>query len=112
MDSYTYPIKLERKGGKYWVSCEAFPGVLGIGDTAEEAKTSILAAMKLYIEECLAEGRPVPTPGKRQKETVSVAVYDCLLDWELRSLSCNRDNCATTLERVTCSAALSLLWRL
>lgn len=74
MDIYTYPVALELKQGKYWASSEAFPGVYGIGDSVEEAKASILAAMKLYIEECQAEHRPIPQPGTHQKETVSVAV--------------------------------------
>jgi len=74
MDIYTYPVDLAVRDGKYWASSEAFPGVFGLGDTADEAKASILAAMKLYIEDCIAEKRPIPTPGSRQKETVSIAV--------------------------------------
>jgi predicted RNase H-like HicB family nuclease len=74
MDIYTYPVTLELKYGKYWASSEAFPGVYGIGDSIEEAKASILAAMRLYIDECIAENRPVPRPGTCQKETVSLAV--------------------------------------
>jgi predicted RNase H-like HicB family nuclease len=74
MDIYTYPVKLEERDGKYWALSEAFPGVLGIGDTAEEAKASILAAMKLYIEECIAENRPIPQPSTRQKEMVTITV--------------------------------------
>ena len=74
MDIYTYPVDLARRDGKFWASSEAFPGLLGLGDTAAEAKASILAAMKLYIEECLAENRPVPTPGTRRRGTVSIRV--------------------------------------
>jgi predicted RNase H-like HicB family nuclease len=74
MDIYTYPVDLALRDGKYWASSEAFPGVYGIGDTIQEAKASILTAMRLYIDECIAENRPIPTPGTRQKETVSIAV--------------------------------------
>lgn len=74
MDTYTYPVNLARRDGKYWASCEAFPGVYGIGDSTEEAKANILAAMKLQIEECLADNRPLPAPGARQKHFVSVTV--------------------------------------
>lgn len=74
MDIYTYPVTLARRDGKYWASSEAFPGVFGIGDSAEEAKANILAAMRLSIEECLAENRPIPPSDARQKETVSIAV--------------------------------------
>ena len=74
MDIYTYPVKLEKRYGKYWASSETFPGMVGIGDTIEEAKASILAAMKLYIEECITENRPIPTPCDCRAETASVKV--------------------------------------
>ena len=52
MDTYTYPITLEREGRKYWAYSEDFPGVYGLGNSIEEAKASILEAMRIYIEEC------------------------------------------------------------
>jgi predicted RNase H-like HicB family nuclease len=57
MDTYTYPITLEREGRKYWAYSEDFPGVYGLGNSIDEAKTSILEAMRLYIEECRATHR-------------------------------------------------------
>jgi predicted RNase H-like HicB family nuclease len=45
------PITLEREGRKYWAYSEDFPGVYGLGNSTKEAKTSILEAMRLYIEE-------------------------------------------------------------
>jgi len=51
---YTYPITVEREGRKYWAYSEDFPGVYGLGKTIDEAKASILEAMRLYIEECRA----------------------------------------------------------
>ena len=74
MDIYTYPVDMARRDGKYWASSEAFPGLLGIGDTAEEAKANILTAMRLYIEDCLAEHRPIPVPGARRAHTVTIRV--------------------------------------
>jgi predicted RNase H-like HicB family nuclease len=52
METYTYPIRVEREGRKYYAYSEDFPGVYGLGDSIEEAKNSILEAMRLYIEEC------------------------------------------------------------
>ena len=52
MDTYTYPIALEREGRKYWAYSEDFPGVYGLGNSIEKAKTSILEAMRLYLEVC------------------------------------------------------------
>lgn len=51
MEMYTYPITVERDGRKYWAYSEDFPGVYGLGASIEEAKTSILESMRLYIEQ-------------------------------------------------------------
>ncbi len=74
MKLYTYPIKVEREGRKYYAYSEDFPGVYGLGKTIEAAKTSILEAMRIYIEECHAKHRPVPRPRTVYSETVSLAV--------------------------------------
>jgi len=74
MQLYTYPITIEREGRKYYAYSEDFPGVYGLGKTIEEAKVSILEAMRIYIHECRASGRPVPRPRAVYTETVSLAV--------------------------------------
>ena len=51
MEMYTYPITVEREGRKYWAYSEDFPGVYGLGNSIDEAKTSILESMRLYVEE-------------------------------------------------------------
>jgi len=56
MEMYTYPITIEREGRKHWAYSEDFPGAYGLGNSIEEAKASILEAMRLYIEE-LNRGR-------------------------------------------------------
>lgn len=60
MQTYTYPITVEREGRKYYAYSEDFPGVYGLGSSIEEAKASILKSMRLYIEECRASHRSVP----------------------------------------------------
>ena len=52
MRSYTYPIVVRKEGRKYYAYSDEFPGVYGLGKTIEEAKTSILEAMNLFIREC------------------------------------------------------------
>jgi predicted RNase H-like HicB family nuclease len=74
METYTYPITVEREGRKYWAYSEDFPGVYGLGDSIEEAKASIIESMRLYIEECRAAHRPVPRARTVYAETVSLAV--------------------------------------
>ena len=73
MKLYTYPITVEREGRSYYAYSEDFPGVYGLGKTIEGAKASILEAMKLYIQECRAHGRPVPRTRAVYTETVSLA---------------------------------------
>jgi predicted RNase H-like HicB family nuclease len=51
MDKYTYPIKIEREGRKYYAYSEDFPGVYGLGKTIEGAKASILDAMRIHRAE-------------------------------------------------------------
>ncbi len=74
MRSYTYPIVIRKEGRKYYAYSDEFPGVYGLGKTIEEAKASILEAMKLYIRECRTRRRPVPRARIVYAETVSLAV--------------------------------------
>ena len=74
MSIYTYPITIKREGRKYYAYSEYFPGVYGLGKTIEEAKASILEAMRLYIRECRARRRPVPRTRAVYSATVSIAL--------------------------------------
>jgi predicted RNase H-like HicB family nuclease len=74
MEMYTYPITIKREGRKFSAYSEDFPGVYGLGDSIEEAKNSILEAMRLYIEECRVTHRPIPRARTVYMETVSLAV--------------------------------------
>jgi predicted RNase H-like HicB family nuclease len=74
MKLYTYPIRIEREGRKYYAYSEDFPGVYGLGKTVDAAKTSILEAMRMYIEECHTKRRPVPKTRTVYAETVSLAL--------------------------------------
>ena len=71
---YTSPITVEREGRKYWAYSEDFPGVYGLGNSIDEAKTSILESMRLYIHECRATHRPIPSARTVYMETVSLAI--------------------------------------
>ncbi len=74
MDMYTYPIKVEREGRKYYAYSEDFPVVYRLASTIEKAKGSILRAMRIYIKECRARRRPVPRSRTVYSETVSISV--------------------------------------
>jgi len=74
MTYYTYPITIEREDGQYYAYSEDLPGVYGLGDSIDAAKTSMLEGIRLYIEECKKEGKAIPTARTVYTETVSVAV--------------------------------------
>ncbi|HXJ03632.1 MAG TPA: type II toxin-antitoxin system HicB family antitoxin [Candidatus Acidoferrum sp.] len=74
MTHYTYPISIEREDGQYYAYSEDLPGVYGLGDSIEEAKTSMLEGIRLYILECKKDGKPIPAARTIYSETVSVAI--------------------------------------
>ena len=74
MTHYTYPISIEREDGQYYAYSEDLPGAYGVGDSIEEAKTSMLDGIRLYIIECKKDGRPIPAARTVYSETVSVAI--------------------------------------
>jgi predicted RNase H-like HicB family nuclease len=74
MTLYSYPITIEREGKRYYAYSEDFPGVYGLGRTIEEAKHSILKAMRLYITRCRKTRKPVPPTRTIYAETVTLAM--------------------------------------
>jgi len=74
MTLYTYPITVKQEGKQYYAYSEDLPGVYGVGDSIEEAKTSMLDGIRLYIIECKKDGRPIPAARTVYSETVSVAI--------------------------------------
>jgi len=70
----TYPITVEREGRTYYAYSEDFPGLHGLGKTTQEAKASILEAMRVYIRGCRTRRRPVPRTRTVYSETVSLAI--------------------------------------
>ena len=74
MTHYTYPIIIEREGKQYYAYSEDLPGVYGTGSSIDEAKNSILEAIRLYILQCKKTGRQIPAARTVYSETVSVAI--------------------------------------
>lgn len=74
MPHYTYPISIEKEDGQYYAYSEYLQGVYGLGDSIEEAKTSMLEGIRLYILECKKDGKPIPAARTIYSETVSVAI--------------------------------------
>lgn len=57
-----YPIIIEQAEGNYSAYCPDFPGTAGVGDTVEEARNSIIEAVKIQIEEMAEDNLAVPQP--------------------------------------------------
>jgi len=74
MTHYTYSITIEKEGKQYYAYSEDLPGVYGLGTTIEQAKTSILEAIRLYVLQCRKSGKPIPPARTVYSETVSVAI--------------------------------------
>jgi len=71
---YTYPISIEKEDRQYYAYSDDLPGVYGLGDSIEEAKTNMLEGIRLYILECKKDGKPIPVARTIYSETVSVAI--------------------------------------
>ena len=56
---YTVMLEQEEDGG-YVASVPALPGCVSQGDSRGEALANVLKAIKLYLDDCIDAGEPVP----------------------------------------------------
>lgn len=69
-----YPVVVIREGKGCWAYVPDLPGVYGKGKTPALARKSLIAALKLYIEDCRADGDPVPHSAARIVSISEIAV--------------------------------------
>ena len=74
MRNLTLPIVIEADDDGYFVSCPALQGCYSQGDTYEEAIENIKDAIRLHIEDRVANGEEVPERVSVSLSTVEVAV--------------------------------------
>ncbi len=74
MRNLTLPIIVEGGSDGYFVSCPPLQGCYSQGDTYEEAVENIKDAIRLHIEDRLANGEEVPEKISLSLSTVEVAV--------------------------------------
>jgi len=55
-----YSIVVVKEKAECWAYVPGLPGVYGRGKTPVAAKSDLTEALKLYIEDCRADGEPVP----------------------------------------------------
>jgi predicted RNase H-like HicB family nuclease len=60
MKNISLPIVIEGDADGYFVSCPALQGCYSQGDTYEEAVENIRDAVRLHIEDRIADGEEIP----------------------------------------------------
>lgn len=73
MKNVTLPIVVEADADGYFVSCPSLQGCYSQGDTYEEAVENIKDAIRLHIEDRLADGEEIPQVSV-SLSTVEIAV--------------------------------------
>ncbi|MGA3324284.1 MAG: type II toxin-antitoxin system HicB family antitoxin [Terriglobia bacterium] len=74
MQRLTLPVILEGDQDGYFVSCPALQGCYSQGETYEEAMANIKDAMRLHLEDRLANGEEFPEAVSVSLSTVEVSV--------------------------------------
>ncbi len=69
--TYVLPVVIEKDSDGYFAFCPALQGCYTQGESFEEALDNIKDAMRLHIEDRLADGETIPT-----RELVSLATLE------------------------------------
>jgi predicted RNase H-like HicB family nuclease len=74
MTRVTLPIVVEADADGYFVPCPSLQGCYSQGDTYEQAIENIKDAIRLHIEDRLADGEEIPEHVSVSLSTVEVTV--------------------------------------
>jgi len=74
MQHLTLPIIVEGDQEGYFVTCPLLQGCYSQGETYEEAVANIKDAIRLHIEDRLADGEEIPEAASVSLSTVEIAV--------------------------------------
>jgi len=69
-----YPVVTVREGKECWAYVPDVPGIYGRGTTPARARKDLEAALALYIEDCRADGDPIPHSAARIVSVSEIAV--------------------------------------
>ena len=72
MKHLTLPIVIEGDSDGYFVSCPGLQGCYSQGDTYEEAVENIKDAIRLHIDDRLADGEEIPEHTTESLSTVEI----------------------------------------
>ena len=74
MQRLTLPIIVESDQDGYVVTCPGLQGCYSQGETYEEAVANIKDAIRLHVEDRLADGEEIPQPTSVSFSTIEIAV--------------------------------------
>lgn len=74
MQHLTLPVIVERDQDGYFVTCPALQGCYSQGETYEEAGANIKDAIRLHVEDRLANGEGISQPESVSLSTVEIIV--------------------------------------
>ena len=74
MRHFNFSIVIERDADGYFVSCPELQGCYSQGETYEEALENIKDAIKLHLEDRIAESEEIPSQKSVSLSTVEVSV--------------------------------------
>lgn len=74
MRTYRFAAVIEKDSSGWFAYCPELQGCYTSGDTFEEARTNLVDAIKLHLEDRLAAGEDVVAPESVNLTTVEVAV--------------------------------------
>ncbi len=74
MTQMVLPIVIEADSDGYFVSCPSLRGCYSQGDSYEEAVENIKVAIRLHVEDRLADGEEIPAHVSVSLSMVEVAV--------------------------------------
>ncbi len=69
-----YPVVVVKEGKEFWAYVPDLPGVYGRGKSEESARNDIVEGLKLFIEDCRADGERPPHSAAKIVSTSEVAV--------------------------------------
>ncbi|MFH1742334.1 MAG: type II toxin-antitoxin system HicB family antitoxin [bacterium] len=74
MKTYRFAAVIEKDEDGYYAFCPELQGCYTSGETFEEARANITDAIRLHLEDCLADGQELNIPESVNLTTVEVAI--------------------------------------
>lgn len=74
MKTYHFAAVIEKDADGYYAFCPKLQGCYTNGETFEEARANLIDAIRLHLEDRLADGEEIETPESVNLTTVEVAL--------------------------------------